>query len=212
MDLSKLKKEIPYKWKIQAKPKEVKWIRKKWVCVAYIDSRDVQDILDNVCWMENWKDRYYEAKGKLFCEISIKINNERISKSDSWALEENDNVDTETTSKWESSDAFKRAAVKRWIGRFLYWLKTHRIDHIEYEKNKYNLTEFINKKSNVSKTNTDREEDSIFKKVFDESSFENLKKKKDDYVDFLWVKAILCENYDISEERLKKVEDLFSKK
>ena len=31
-------------------------------CVAYIDSRDVQKLLDEVVGAENWQDKYYEQK------------------------------------------------------------------------------------------------------------------------------------------------------
>jgi len=95
MKLSDLKKEISFKWKIQTKPKP----DKKGCCVAYIDSRDVQDILDEVCSQENWQSAFYEVKGKVFCKIGIKIGDEWVWKSDSGALDESDNVESETTSK-----------------------------------------------------------------------------------------------------------------
>lgn len=141
MDLIKLHDHINYKRKIQKVPKD----GKKWVCVAYIDARDVMNRLDEVCNMQNRQNKFYEVKGKVFCEIGIKVEHEWIWKGDSGALEENDNVDTETTSKWESSDAFKRAAVQRGIGRFLYTLPVQYIDEADYQANKYKLTEFINK-------------------------------------------------------------------
>ena len=52
MELKNLKKEIPYQWKIQSTPKEWKTesnSTKKGTCVAYIDARDVMDLLDDVC-------------------------------------------------------------------------------------------------------------------------------------------------------------------
>lgn len=141
MELLRLHEHINYKRKIQKVPKD--W--KKGVCVAYIDARDVMNRLDEVCNIGNRQNKFYEVKGKVFCEIGIKIDNEWIWKWDSGALEENDNVDTETTSKGESSDAFKRAAVQRGIGRFLYTLPVQYIDDKDYQANKYKLTEFINK-------------------------------------------------------------------
>lgn len=45
----KLKKEIPYQWKIQSVPRDWKDNQnstKKGTCVAYIDARDVMDVLD----------------------------------------------------------------------------------------------------------------------------------------------------------------------
>lgn len=42
MNLKKLKEEIPFKWRVQS--------ANQWgaSCVAYIDSRDVQDKLDEI--------------------------------------------------------------------------------------------------------------------------------------------------------------------
>ena len=144
MNLNFLKKELHFKWKIQTKPKP----DKKGCCVAYIDSRDVQDLLDEVCWVDKWQNEFYEVKWKVFCKIWIKIEDEWIWKSDSWALEESESIDTETTSKWETSDAFKRAAVQWWIGRFLYTKEMYWITEEEYNKNKFKLTEYINSQKN----------------------------------------------------------------
>ncbi len=44
MDLKELKKEIPYKWRIQTVSK----YQPQASCCAYIDSRDVQEALDRV--------------------------------------------------------------------------------------------------------------------------------------------------------------------
>lgn len=108
MNLELLKKEIPYKWKVQT--------AKSWgcECVAYIDARDVMDILDEVVGPENWQDSFREIGGKMYCSLSIKIDGEWISKED---IGTPSNMDAD---KGEASDAFKRAAVKWGIGRFLY--------------------------------------------------------------------------------------------
>lgn len=144
MDLQKLSEQLPYKRKIQAKPKA----DKKGVCVAYIDARDVMNILDNVVGAENRQNDFYDVKGKVFCKIGIRIQHERVWKGDSGALDEDQYVESETTSKGETSDAFKRAAIHRWIGRFLYSLPIQYIDEKEFNANKYKLTEFINKRIN----------------------------------------------------------------
>lgn len=140
MNLKDLKKETHFKWKIQTKPKS----DKKGCCVAYIDSRDVQDLLDEVCWVDGWQNEFYEVKWKVFCKIWIKIWDEWVWKSDSWALEESEYVESETTSKWETSDAFKRAWVQWWIWRFLYTKEMYWITEEEYNKNKFKLTDYIN--------------------------------------------------------------------
>jgi hypothetical protein len=112
-DIEKLKNKIPYKWRVQSFSKR----KTSASCVAYIDSRQVQDLLDDVVGPENWQDKYEERKGNLFCSIGIKINGEWVWKSDCGA---ESNMEKQ---KGESSDAFKRAAVKWGIGRFLYSLK-----------------------------------------------------------------------------------------
>jgi hypothetical protein len=102
-----LKKEIPYKWRVQSFSKH----KPQATCVAYIDSRDVQDVLDKYC---NWSDRYYSVNGMLFCEITIYADGIEYKRSDAGS---ESNVEAQ---KGQSSDAFKRAAVKFGIGRFLY--------------------------------------------------------------------------------------------
>lgn len=101
------KKEIPYKWRVQSFSKH----KPQATCVPYIDSRDVQDVLDKHC---NWSDRYYSVNGMLFCEITIYADGIEYKRSDAGS---ESNVEAQ---KGQSSDAFKRAAVKFGIGRFLY--------------------------------------------------------------------------------------------
>ena len=110
MDLKELGKEIPYKWRVQSFSK----FKPEATCVAYIDSRQVQDLLDEVVGPESWQDKYYECKSNLFCSIGIRIKGIWVWKTDCGV---ESNVDKQ---KGEASDAFKRAAVKWKIGRFLY--------------------------------------------------------------------------------------------
>jgi len=122
MELKDLKKVLPYKWRVQS--------ANQWgaTCVAYIDARDVQDLLDEVVGPQNWQCRYSEHKGNLFCEIGIKCQEDFdgfIWKSD---------CGTESMvekQKGEASDAFKRAAVMWGVGRFLYSLKVIKLDVIQ---------------------------------------------------------------------------------
>ena len=104
-----LKKEMPFKWRVQSFSKQ----KAQATCVAYIDSRGVQDVLDSNC---EWSDRYYEENGMLFCEITIYADGREYKRSDTGS---ESNVDKQ---KGHSSDAFKRAAVKFGVGRFLYSL------------------------------------------------------------------------------------------
>jgi len=112
MNLNDLKKELPYKWRVQSTKFG------KTTCVAYIDARDCMDVLDEICGPENWQSIFYDANGLLFCKVGI------------WNQKQNEWVwksDTGSESKVEKdkghvSDAFKRACVEWGIGRFLYRL------------------------------------------------------------------------------------------
>lgn len=178
MNLDALKKEIPYKWKPQWQNKA----KDKWQCVAYIDARDVQDILDSVCWT-HWQSEFYEVKGKLFCKIWIKIENEWVWRSDTWFLE-NEHIDDGTESKWEASDTFKRAAVQWGIGRFLYSKKIQWITNDEYNKNKFNLTQYIESRLwNTTPINQDNEPNPHTNKkdIFTLKTFKELAKELNEW-------------------------------
>jgi len=96
----------------------------------YIDARDVMDRLDAVIGPGNWQDEYeIGVNGEWICTLSIYIRAEWVGKSGAGvnrALTEK-----EKGSKFEedanrknikggASDAFKRAAVKWGIARYLY--------------------------------------------------------------------------------------------
>lgn len=117
IDFEELKRELPYKWRVQSFSK----FKPEATCVAYVDSRDVQKLLDEVVGPENWQDEYYEVKNNLFCRIGIRVNGEWTWKGDCGV---ESNVDKQ---KGEASDAFKRAAVKWGIARFLYDLGMYKL-------------------------------------------------------------------------------------
>lgn len=112
MNLKLLKQPLKNKWRVQSafpknNPSHV-------ILVAYVDARDIQERLDDVCEPQNWCNRFYESKGKQFCEIGIKIGEEWVFKSDC-------GTPTKTEKeKGEASDAFKRAAVHWGINRVAY--------------------------------------------------------------------------------------------
>lgn len=108
MRLIDLKKEIPFKWRVQSTNEYGA------SCVAYIDARNVQDLLDEVCGANNWQVNYSEHKGNLFASIGINTGAGWVWKSDCGT---ESNVEKQ---KGEASDAFKRAAVMWGVGRFLY--------------------------------------------------------------------------------------------
>jgi len=113
IDLSKLKKEIPCQWRIQSCSKNSATA----TCVSYIDARDVMNILDEVAGPENWKSDYKEIKGHLYAGIGIRVDTDSTEWVWKWDCGTESNTEKE---KGEASDAFKRAAVKWGVGRFLY--------------------------------------------------------------------------------------------
>jgi len=143
INFEELKKEIPFKWRIQSISKN----GETGSCVAYIDARDVMSILDEVIGPEYWQSDYKEIKGNLYAGIGLRINDEWIWKWDC-------GIESKTEAeKGESSDAFKRAGVKWGIGRFLYdkeiqWVKIKDKKPIN-DKGQviYNLTEYLNNKN-----------------------------------------------------------------
>lgn len=86
----------------------------KALALAYIDARDVMKRLDEVVGPENWQDRYEFSGPRTVCYLSIRISGEWVTKADGAG-----DTDVEAE-KGAISDAFKRAAVKWGIGRYLY--------------------------------------------------------------------------------------------
>lgn len=109
----RLKAEFPREaisWRAQSLTKD----GTKAMALAYIDARDVMNRLDEAVGPANWQCRYTHAEIKTICEISIKIDGEWVTKADGAG-----DSDIEAQ-KGAISDAFKRAAVKWGIGRYLY--------------------------------------------------------------------------------------------
>lgn len=86
------------------------------MALAYLDARDVMDRLDLVCGPAGWQCDYPHANGKTVCRIAVKVGDEWIWKADGAG-----DTDIEAE-KGALSDAFKRAAVRWGIGRYLYGL------------------------------------------------------------------------------------------
>ena len=87
------------------------------LALAYITSRAVMDRLDEVISPENWRDEYQPSPdGGLICGLSLRVNGEWVTK---WDGAENTQFEEV---KGGLSGAFKRAAVKWGIGRYLYKL------------------------------------------------------------------------------------------
>lgn len=89
------------------------------LAMAYIDARSVMARLDEVVGPANWQDSYHTEGGRTICTIQLRVQHpdgsyEWIGKSDGSG---DSQVEAE---KGGISGAFKRAAVKWGIGRYLY--------------------------------------------------------------------------------------------
>jgi hypothetical protein len=86
----------------------------KALALAYIDARDVMNRLDDVVGVGGWQDRYEVFGSKTICHLSLLIDGQWVTKADGAG---DSDIEAE---KGALSDAFKRAAVKWGIGRYLY--------------------------------------------------------------------------------------------
>lgn len=98
---------------------------KPWAkCLAYIDARAVQDRLDDVLGPDSWRDEYTHVTGGVMCKLSLRINNE-------WITKENGSDETDIEAfKGGISKALVRAASTWGVGRYLYrltdnWANVH---------------------------------------------------------------------------------------
>jgi hypothetical protein len=155
--LDKLRQPIPYQWRVQSRSKD----KSKAICTAYIDARDVMNVLDNTC-EHGWEVSYSENQGFIFAGIGINVLLEspgrdpyinQLWRYDCGQRVENDPADQmyEQAGKSAASDAFKRAAVMWGVGRFLYDLDKVILPCDQYgnpvdnQGNKiWNITEHIN--------------------------------------------------------------------
>lgn len=106
--------------KVTKKPKDPNKPVKAQMLV-YIDARDVQDRLDEVC--SDWSNDFKEVNGRLVCNLTIN----GITRSDGAG-----DTDFEGE-KGGLSDALKRSAVLFGVGRYLYNAKNFPT-WIDYEK------------------------------------------------------------------------------
>lgn len=118
-------KEVVQKLSEPFNPAEIEWRagattrdKSKALALAYITARAVMNRLDEVVGPENWSDSYVQIEGTgkrgFICTLAIRTNGEWVSKSDGA-----DESDIESI-KGGLSDAFKRAANKWGVGRYLY--------------------------------------------------------------------------------------------
>jgi hypothetical protein len=98
-------------WRIGSRNKE----KTKGIALAYIDARAVMDRLDSICGPDGWQCNYTPAQGMLLCNLGIHFPGTGWT----WKSDGAGATDVEAE-KGMASDAFKRAAVRFGIGRYLY--------------------------------------------------------------------------------------------
>lgn len=126
-------------WRVTAVKKD----GSKGQAACYIDARDVQMRLDEVCGPD-WQDELIiQPSGLVTCRIGIYIEGVwrwrmdataavRENKPDGQKLDAKDEQQREMSQKGAASDAFKRAAVKWGIGRYLYSIDAPWVQIDEY--------------------------------------------------------------------------------
>jgi hypothetical protein len=132
-------------------PREVLWRvgsvtkdKTKAMALAYVDARVVMDRLDAICGPAGWQCKYSHANGKTVCDIGIlsRVESDGLGGHEwIWKADGAGDSDIEAE-KGALSDAFKRAAVRWGIGRYLYevdspWVEIDewkRIKQGEYKK------------------------------------------------------------------------------
>jgi hypothetical protein len=124
--------------------------------------------LDSEIGADKWQDRYEVHNGKTICYLSIKIGDEWITKADGAG-------DTQVEAeKGSISDAFKRAAVKWGVGRYLYELTAPWVPCESYEKSgKHYFSKFTEDPwSYVQKPSPMAQQKKIWERLKEESSNE----------------------------------------
>jgi len=148
VELSRLDEPFP--------PEDIEWrvqqcgiagSGKAWAMVlAYVTNRAIMKRLDDVCGKENWKNEFLPGPdGGVMCGISIRIENEWITK---WDGAEKTQVEAV---KGGMSGSMKRAAVQWGIGRYLYALEENFADASDKEQKGWNRASFKDKQSNQFK-------------------------------------------------------------
>lgn len=154
--VKKLSQPVPYKWRVQGANKD----KTKVQLTAYIDARQVQDLLDEHC-EHGWSSAFRDVAGGVFCSIQIHgPEGELWVREDAGNRIEDNSQDQmfEQGFKAAASDAFKRAAVQFGIGRFLYdiekvWLPCNEKRQPINERGEviWDLTEYMNSRKAPAK-------------------------------------------------------------
>ena len=130
------------KWRISATTQD----KTKGLAVPYIDTRAIQNRLDDTLGIDGWKVSYRPIDGGFICSLSLKLNNEWITKEDGSNLTEYEQI------KGGISQSFKRVASSGFsIGRYLYnvepkWISIKRQSNSYVPNEKISIpTEFLPK-------------------------------------------------------------------
>jgi hypothetical protein len=100
------------------KPREVKQL-KKGKTISYVTARTVMNRLDEVVGPEGWWDDYFPHENSVICRLTIVLpDGKEITKVDAGGYA--GMSDSGDDDKSGFSDAFKRAAVKFGVSRYLY--------------------------------------------------------------------------------------------
>lgn len=119
MNLKDLSQVIPFEFREQSYSR----YKEELTVVAYVNARDVMNLLDKVCGVQNWQRDHKnltdsEGKAVTYCGIGINTGN------DSWVWKwDSGDESQQSSTKGASSDSFKRASVNFGISRFLYALE-----------------------------------------------------------------------------------------
>jgi len=82
------------------------------LALAYVEARAIQNRLDKVVGITNWKVSYREVQGGFLCSMSLRFDGEWVSKEDGAQTTDYESV------KGGISSAFKRVAASGWgVGR-----------------------------------------------------------------------------------------------
>jgi len=100
-------------------PQEVKVRSQSGRQLHYITARVVMNRLDSVLGPENWWDEYNPSENSVLCRLTIRLpDGSTLSKADAGGYA--GMADSGDDDKSGYSDAFKRAAVKFGVARYLY--------------------------------------------------------------------------------------------
>ncbi len=100
-------------------PEEVKVRSQSSRQLHYVTARTVMNRFDNVLGPENWFDEYIPSENSVLCRLSVRLpDGSVLTKADAGGYA--GMSDSGDDDKSGYSDAFKRAAVKFGVGRYLY--------------------------------------------------------------------------------------------